>query len=225
MQTERGAEAALADARQAAQVAGRFFDLQGLRQVVAGVGMLLFFGWLMVFPLSRDDLRAHGIGLTMWGLAVLLAGCAVLVVVVLRVNAWYRRHFGVVEQSKRQRNLGRLVGGGGVVAILIPFEIESLAMNVGQAVPVNLLCFGIGASLIAYWLYLGREFRHYLVFAAVGFVLSVVSIAGIPPANFIWHLREAILYLALITIAGGYIDHRVLMRSLSQTEGPLGLGS
>lgn len=54
------------DARQAAHIAGRFRDLQGLRQAVAGLGLLMLFGWELVIPLSLRDARAAGIGVLLW---------------------------------------------------------------------------------------------------------------------------------------------------------------
>ena len=76
---------------------------------------------------------------------------------------------------------------------------------------------------VGYWLYLGRPFWHYPVVAGIGFVLGLASIAGIPPATFAWHLREATLYFSLAAIAGGVIDHRILTRSLSASRRSVGL--
>jgi len=213
------------DARQAAHIAVRFKDLQGLRQVVAGVGLLLLFGFEMTFPVSSADMRAAGITVELWGLAALAAGIGVLVVAFLRVSAWYRRHYGEVERTRRQKRLGAIVGGGGALAFLLPFEIEVFAMNYGHSVPVNLMDFTVALWIIAYWLYLGRPFWHYLVLTAIGIGLGIASIAGIPPATFAWHLREATLYVALATIVGGVIDHMILTRSLSRSERSIGLES
>jgi hypothetical protein len=212
-------------ARQAAHIAGRFRDLQGLRQAVAGVGLLLLFGFEMTFPMSSADMRAAGITVELWGLAALAAGIALMVVAVLWVSAWYRRHYGEVERTRRQKRLGAIVGGGGALTFLVPFEIEVFAMNYGHTVPVNLMDFTVALWIIAYWLYLGRPFWHYLVLTAIGVGLGIASIAGIPPATFAWHLREATLYVALASIVGGVIDHMILTRSLSRSERSIGLES
>jgi hypothetical protein len=64
-------------------------------------------------------------------------------------------------------------------AFLIPFEIETFAMNFGHALPVNLALFTLSLWIIGYWLYLGRWFWHYLVIAGIGFILGLASIAGV----------------------------------------------
>jgi MFS family permease len=212
-------------ARQAAQIAGRFRDLQGLRQAVAGVGLLLLFGWEMAFPLTPADIRAAGIAIPVWGAALLLVGLALLIVTVRWVSAWYGRRYGLVELTRRQKVLGAVVGACGLLAFLIPFEIDVLAMNDGHTLTVNLIVFAMALWIIGYWLYLGRPFWHYLVIAGIGFGLGIASIAGIPPATFAWHLREATLYFAIASIAGGVIDHMILTRSLSRSERSVGLES
>jgi hypothetical protein len=210
------------DARQAAHIAGRFSDLQGLRQAVAGVGLLLLFGWEMTFPLSAANIRAAGVG-ALWGAGLLVVGFAAMIVAILPVNAWYRRHYGRVERTRRQKRLGAVVGGGGALAFLIPFDIDVIAQNSGQVVPVNLMLFTMALWIVGYWLYIGRPFWHYLLIAGIGFVLGIASIAGLPPSTFASHLREATLYVALATIAGGVVDHMILTRSLPLSGSPVGL--
>jgi hypothetical protein len=206
------------DARQAALLAGRFRDLQGLRQAVAGIGLLMVFGVAMAFPLTPAELRAAGIGVLLWSLGLLVVGLGVLIVAFRWVSAWYRRHYGQVEQTRRQRRVGRIIGASGTLAYFIPFEIEVVTMTNGHVPAVNLMVFTLALWIVGYWLYLGRSFWHYLVIAGIGFVLGLASIAGIPPAYFVWHIREATLYFALASIAGGVIDHMILTRSLTRSE-------
>jgi hypothetical protein len=213
------------EARQAAHIAERFRDLQGLRQAVAGVGLVLLFGVELILPLSWAEARAAGVAVELRALAAIVVGTAVVAVAFFWVSAWYRRHYGEVERTPRQKRLGKIIGGGGSLAFLVPFEIELTAMNYGHPLPVNLMDFTIALWIIAYWLYIGRPFWHYLVLAAIGFGLGIASIAGLPPATFGWHLREATLYLALATIVGGVVDHMLLTRSLFRDESPVGLES
>src|SRR5665213_3631472 len=210
------------DARQAAQIAGRFSDLLGLRQAVCGVGLLLMFGCELAFPLTLADMRATGFQMAEWGLAVLVVGIAVLALCVLWVSAWYRRHYGLVKRTRWQNRLAKVVGASGAVAFLVPFEIDIFAMNYGHVVPVNLTVFALALWIVGYWLYLGLSFWHYLVLAGLGLGLGLSSIAGIPPNTFAWHLREATLYLGIAMLAGGVIDHVILTRSLSRSESPVG---
>lgn len=211
------------EAKQAAQVAGRFGDLQGLRQVAAGIGLLLVFVWAMMFPFTLDDIRARGMGFALWGLVSLIAICAVVVVAIVRVSDWYKRRYGLVEQTGSQRRLMVLLSGTGLLAVLIPLEIDSVAMNQGHALPVNLGDFTLALWILGYWLYIGRQFRHYLLLAGLGFVLGVGSIVGIPPANFAWHIREMILYFAVATVVGGYLDHRIFAAALEPSEDRIGI--
>jgi hypothetical protein len=213
------------NARKAAQIAGRFRDLQGLRQAVAGVGLLLLFGLELVLPLSPTDARAAGVVIELWAIGVMVVGFGVFIVAVRWVSAWYRRQYGEVERTRRQKWLGAVIGGGAVFAFMVPFEIDALATNSGHVPQVNLMVFALALWIVAYWLYLGRPFWHYLVLSAIGLGLGIASTAAIPPATFAWHLREATLYFALASIAGGVIDHMILTRSLSQSERPVDLES
>jgi hypothetical protein len=212
-------------ALQAAQVAGRFRDLQGLRQAVAGIGLLLFFVWELFFPLSSAAIRAEGIGAELWSAAILVPGVVLTVIAVLRVNAWYRRTYGQVEQTRNQKRLGKFVGLGGVLAVIGPFEVDVFAQNYGYVVPVNLAMFTLALWIVGYWLYMGRPFWHYIVIAGVGVLLGIGSIAGFPPSSFDSHLRETTLYIAVASIVGGVVDHVILTRSLAPSESPVGLES
>jgi hypothetical protein len=215
----------LKGARQAAQIAGRFWDLQGLRQAAAGAGLLCLGIWEMTAPLSRDGIRAANMGLLLGSLAVVIFCFGLAMAGVWRISVWYRTHYGRVEQTTRQRRLGRVIGATGVLAFLVPFNVDSIAANTGQGLPVNLMLFTLSLWIVGYWLYLGRPFWHYPVMACIGLALGLVSIAGIPPNTFAWHVREATLYFALATIIGGLIDHMILTRSLAQPESTVGLES
>lgn len=183
------------------------------------------FAWEMVFPLTLAEVRATGIGFALWGLALLLGVAAAIVIAVLWVSAWYARHYGVVKRTSRQNWLATLLVVIGVAAFLIPFEIDALSVPSARTIPVNLADFTIGGWIVVYWLYIGREFSHYLVFAAVGVVLGFISLAGMPPATYQWHLREITLYFGAVCIAAGLIDHRILTRALSPPTEAIGGGS
>jgi len=157
-------------------------------------------------------------------LGVVIACFALALVGFWRITIWYRGHYGRVEQTPRQRRLGRIIGGTGALAFLLPFEIDIVAAN-GGSVPVNLMLFTLSLWIVGYWFYIGRPFWHYPLIAGAGIVLGFLSIAGIPPNTFAWHLREATLYFALATIVGGVIDHVILTRSLSPSEGSIGVSS
>jgi hypothetical protein len=184
---------------------------------------VLLFAWEMTFPITLADLRAAG-GPNPWSYALLIAGFAAMIGGILWMNGWYRRNYGAVVRTRKQSRLGVVIGGAGVLAFLIPFEAEIFAMNRGLlevppqlnqvGLPANFMLFTLSLWIVGYWLYLGREFWHYLVIAGVGFVLGLVSIGGIPPATFDWHIREVTLFLGLASLAGGAIDHLILTRSM-----------
>jgi hypothetical protein len=166
-----------------------------------------------------------GIGRALWGLGAVAVGFALVIVAVVWLSSWYRRNYGSVEQTARQRRFGRFLGAAGALAFLIPFNIETITMNSGHTLPVNLMDFTLALWIVGYWFYVGRSFRHYLVFAVIGFILGLASLAGIPPATFAWHLREATLYFAVATIVGGLIDHRILTNALPRVDTEVSLGS
>ncbi|HEV3102364.1 MAG TPA: hypothetical protein VG426_08475 [Candidatus Dormibacteraeota bacterium] len=215
----------MTDVRQVGQIAGRYRDLQGLRQVAGGIGLLLLFAYEMVAPLTLSDFRAAGIGRALWGIGAVAVGFGLVVAAVAWISGWYRRNYGSVEQTARQRRMGRFLGAAGALAFLVPFNLDSIAMNSGNTLPVNLMDFTLALWIVGYWFYLGRSFRHYLVLAGVGLVLGLASIAGLPPASFAWHLREATLYFAVATIVGGLIDHRILTNALPRVDTEVSLGS
>lgn len=190
---------------------------------------MLLFAWEMAFPLTLADMQAAG-GPKPWSYALLVAGCGVLVGGVLWVNAWYRRHYGAVVRTRKQNRLGAVVGGAGALAFLIPFEAEIFAMNrgllmvppqldpAGHTLPANFMLLAMSLWIIAYWLYLGGRFWHYLVIGGIGFIIGLASIASVPPATFDWHIRELTLYIGLASVAGGIIDHLILTRSMPSLE-------
>jgi hypothetical protein len=187
--------------------------------------LLFLFAWEMAVPLSRDGIRNANMALVLASLAGVIVCFALAGVAVWWISAWYRRNYGSVEQTKRQRRLGRVIGAAGALAFLIPFNIDEIAAINGGYLTVNLMDFTLGLWVIGYWLYLGRPFWHYPVIAGIGFALGLASLAGIPPSTFAWHIREATLYFALASIAGGVIDHMILTRSLSQARSRIGLES
>jgi hypothetical protein len=215
----------MSDPREARAIAGRFRDLQGLRQAAAGVGLLFLFAWEMVAPLGRDGIRAANVGFLLGSLGAVTVSFALAMVGVWWVSGWYRRNYGSVQQTKRQRRLGSVIGGTGALAFLIPFNIDQIAAIHGGYVAVNLMDFTLALWIVGYWLYLGRPRWHYPIIAGIGFALGLASIAGIPPATFAWHLREATLYFALASIVGGVIDHMILTSSLSRSRSRIGLES
>ena len=192
---------------------------------VGGAGLLLLFAWEMAFPLTLADLQAAG-GPNPWSYVLLVAGCAAMVAGILWVSAWYRHHYGAVVRTRKQFRLGAVIGSAGVLAFLIPFEAEILAMNrglllvppqldpAGHTLPANFMMLALSLWVLTYWLYLGRRFWHYFVIGGIGFLVGLASVAGIPPATFDWHVREVTLYLGLATVAGGIIDHLILTRSM-----------
>lgn len=197
-----------------AQITERYRDLQGLRLVAGGVGLLGTSAVLLLMPLSLQDMRATGPAPAEWGAVALVIDFAAMLIAIKLVSRWYDRRYGRVRQTPHQRRLDRVVGGVGAVSFLVPFELEILAMNAGWRLPFNLILAVISVAIVGYWLYLGRAFAHYLAIACFGLVLTVLSAAGIPPNTFASHVREAVMFFALASIAGGVLDHLILARAL-----------
>jgi uncharacterized membrane protein len=211
------------EASKAAQITSRFRELQGLKVVPVALALLVTAVVTEVIPFSPAEIRKAQLGVMLIGLAVIVAAFASGVIAMRKIGAWYGRKFGSVVPTKRQRRIGAILGGSGAFAIILQFNIESMAATSGQTVPVNLMLFTFALWIVAYWVYLGRFFYHYLALAAAGFALGILSTAGIPPAGFGSHVREAFVYISLAGIIAGVIDHRILSRSLSEPGSPVGL--
>ena len=173
--------------------------------------MLFLFAAEMLLPLSREGMRTAPMGQLLSILVVLVAAFSVGLVGVKVISGWYRRRFGTVEPTRHQRRMGVLIGGGGVLLFLVPMNVEQ---KIGT-LPVNAVLFTMALWMIGYWWYLGRSFWHYPVLGGIGIVLGLASIAGLPPATWAWHIREATLYIAAAGIIAGLVDHRILSSSLS----------
>ena len=195
----------------AGQVAGRFRDLQGLRQTVGGVGLLLLFGFELTVSPNQSRLSIQAGLPSLFGLAVFVLGLGLVVVAVVGVTRWYDRSYGRAAPTRAQWWRGAMAGFVGLLAFLIAFQVEE-----GAHISLNLMLTVLSAWVAGYWLYIGRPMIHYLVFAAAGLALSGISVAGLPPATFVWHLREATLFFAIASIVGGLIDHRILARALTE---------
>jgi hypothetical protein len=208
------------EARRTQQIAAHFLDLQGLRQVPFGIAALCLFGVEMILNLSREGIKATPVSTLLWMLAFLVAAFAVAFLALARISAWYRCHFGTVEQTRNQRRAGRLIAVLGSLAFTVPlFAIEEPSWTVyRQALPVNLAVVTVSLGIVGLWLYLGRFLNHYLVLAGLGLVLGVASVAGLPPPTWPWHLREATLYVGVAAIVAGILDHRALVSVLSPPE-------
>lgn len=209
----------------AVKITERYRDLQGLRLVAGGAGLLVVFVVTMILPLSLAEARARGgLGELEWAAVALAVDLIAMVVSIKALGAWYERRFGRVDMTRRQRRLTGLVGGLGAVSFLAPFEVEIVANNAGWTLPINVILVGLSIGIVAYWLYLGRAFVHYLVIAGFGFGLVALSIAGVPPNGFGAHVREAILFAAVASILAGLVDHRILLSALGARK-PVGVDS
>jgi hypothetical protein len=197
-----------------------FYDLQGLRQVPFGVLLLILFGLAAWLPATPQVFPQHGSGYVR---LLLVAGVAigfgfVLALLAMRlISTRYLRRFGSVEPSRQHLLWVFLIGWIGSMVILVPINLDkNLWLASGTAMPVNVADFMVAAGLLLYWWYLGRSLHHYLVLAGIGIALGVASALGLTPATWPWHVREALLLFGGATIVGGTLDHRVLVRALTQ---------
>ena len=171
--------------------------------------------WSFLFPITLRDIGSPGRFETyQLGVLVLLGAFATFVIGARTASHWYDRNYGRVEYTRRQRRVQIVIAVAGVAAFLIPFEIEIVVMNSGGVLPFNVMLGALSLWIAGYWLYLGREFWHYAVFAAAGLGVTAFSFAGVPPNTFDWHLRALFVFIGLTTVASGFIDHRILTRTL-----------
>lgn len=198
-----------------AAVTGRYRDLQGLRQVAGGSGLLLVALWSFLFPITLRDIGSPSrFGMYQLGGLMLLGAFATFVIGARAASRWYDRNYGRVERTRRQRRVQIVIAVAGVAAFLVPFEVEIVVMNSGGVLSFNLMLGALSLWIAGYWLYLGRGFWHYATFAVAGLVVTAFSFAGLPPNTFDWHLRVLFVFMGLTTVAGGSIDHRILARAL-----------
>jgi hypothetical protein len=203
-------------AEQARRIVGHFDALQGLRLVPLGIALLCMGAAEAAFPLNRDGVRAH-LSILLWLLAGVVVAFALAILICTRISAWYRRQYGSVEPTAHQRRMAGLIGGFATLLIALPLNVEgALRGYFDEGWPVNISLLALSLGIVAYWWYLGRYARHYLVLAGVGLALGLASIAGLPPPTWAWHLRETTIYFALASIIAGLLDHRMLSRNLSE---------
>lgn len=173
--------------------------------------------------MTREQLRSTPPGQLVAVLIALVVTFALAFIPFKLISDWYRRKFGAVEPTRFQRWMGGVLGGTGALAFLLPLNFEqSLWLVSNQSWPFNVALFTIALWIVGYWWYLGRRPGHYLVLAGVGVGLGLLSLFGLPPATWPWHLREAALYLGAASIAAGLLDHRTLTKGLSPTREMLG---
>jgi hypothetical protein len=207
----------------ARQVAEHFRALQGLRAVPLGIWLLLFFVVEMLLPLSPEEVGAPSTGQLVLVLVVFVVSLLPAILAFRLISAWYERRFGRVEPTRHQRLVSGLMAGGGVLLFVLPLSIEQrMWVSSGQSLPVNLALLGLALMIIGYWWYLGHSFHYYLAIAGIAILLGAASLVGLPPATWPWHFRELTLYIAVICIVGGLLDHRTLSRSLTQLGDSVG---
>lgn len=198
----------------------RYHDLQGLRLVVGGVGLLAFSAWTIFFPSTLEHPRLSGAGyaLNLWGLGLLLSLLVVIVLSARAVSGWYDRNYGHVTYTRRQRRAAMLIGGLGVGVFLVSFEVETSAFNAHSTLPINVIGLSLSCWTAGYWFYMGGRHHHYLAISCIGFIVTLASVAGLPPNGFLWHLRVATAFFGAASIAGGLIDHRILTHALGSSN-------
>lgn len=206
-------------------MAARFNQLLGLKVVPFGILLLLLAPAEWVLPETREALlHTRPSPWLRVSVLVIAIGLPLAIAGYWLISRWYQRNYGRVEQTRRQRTLGRVMAAATVLLILVPTNLEeTLWISGGQSLPVNVACFTVAAVLLAYWWLLGRFLTHYVVIAAIALALGVLSLAGLPPAEFIWHLRESTLFLGLAAIAGGVLDHRALAARLVASRNLFGV--
>src|ERR1700674_1933192 len=91
--------AAALDAQRARQVAARFRDLHGLRQIPFGIWLLALFAAEMLVPWNREAIRTMSTGGLLL-VAAFVIGTFIPAAVAFRfIAAWYRARFGDVEPT------------------------------------------------------------------------------------------------------------------------------
>ena len=144
---------------------------------------------------------------------VLILGIGAVIGAIL-IGGYYRRRFGRVTPSLRARIAGGIVGGMGALGFNYTLNASLIPVGIFQPGPVNTGMLLIALAFGVYWLLTGRFLTHYLVLALVGVAVGLLPLLGFHPAGPWWYLREVTLYMLLLALIGGYLDHRILVKGL-----------
>ncbi|MBX3056645.1 MAG: hypothetical protein KF770_09250 [Anaerolineae bacterium] len=189
--------------QQIAWITRNYDHLQGLRQLPFGL-MFLFIaidkaGWWPRFSIWQP----------LSGLAV-LGLCAAAY---WWIGRYYARTLGQVEPLPGH---GRRTGLAAAI-FLVLFYIAG-AVEISRSWPFSASGLVIAGGLIVYYWQNGRYRPHYLILAALMALVSLLPLTGaLPPEQVHFFGPEAVigaLLFALITIAGGLVDHWLLIRTL-----------
>jgi hypothetical protein len=205
-------EPRLGDIRRIAFVTQRFLDLQGLIPAAMGAGWL--FAALMHHAMSGPT-RSGGVS------QVLIFGMIVTGPATVELQKLYRRTFGEVVASARQKLSGStqaLVIYAGIMTDL------SLQMNGGRSGP-SFAAIALASHSIVVVLRDWPWRSHYLVAAAAGIVGAIVT-ASVPssPSQSSVDPAWSEAYLLAFTLMGlglvgsGLFDHQLLASSLRRPE-------
>ena len=185
-------------------VTENYHNLQGLKMVplglwfvAAGAGDAGWWPWF--FKTGRPVSHLLGLGLA-WFLSWL-------------IGRYYKYNYGQVQPSPQTQRKGRLVTIVGLPALLI-----ALAVDWSMKLPVSLVALLITAYfLTAYLCSSGRFRKHYVVIALLFAGLGLMPLLlRVPLSDRIWGPGGVMftLLLGLGLIAGGILDHLLLVRTL-----------
>jgi hypothetical protein len=206
--------------RRLRRIAANYRYLQGL-MMLPFVPVLIALFVLELFLPNSGPLRSPTT------LAILEAAFTTLVVLgtgagigAILISRHYRRRFGRATPSLRARLAGGIVGGLGALGFNYTVDSTLFSVQYIPLGPVNTGMLLMAAAWGVYWFLTGRFLTHYLVLAVIGVVVGLLPLLGFVPPGRWWDLREVTLYLALIALIGGYLDHRTLVKGLAPATTP-----
>lgn len=202
------------DSRRLALIAANSSALRGLMVIPFSVFFLAVFLFLPMVPETPEALRgADPTPILLAGTAVTVLFAAAIVTMIF-ARAYYRRRFGPMKPTTRMRVLGGLLGALGGGGFSLSLNLNVILGDPNRPLPVNAPVLVIAALFAIWWALTARVLTHYLALALLGLIIGLAPLLGIGVGNRWAYLREATLYIALITGVGGYLDHRMLTQTL-----------
>lgn len=193
--------------------AANYSRLQGLRTVPVGILSVFVSIWALYNQgssanLSQPILVAVVIALLHW-----------------LVDLYYKRMFGQVKQTPRQRQWEFVISAGGGFLALLAFIFDTM-----EILPISILGLVLAVSFFEYiWRVNRSEWKNVLVLfpenTAAAILIAIISLLPLFGISF-WHILGIesqivgiVIIFGIMIILGGVWGHIRLLRNLPLREG------
>lgn len=200
----QSAKEEIRDLERVRYVTENYEQLQGLRNVPLGF-VVLALGVFMLSSASLPPFSPVASDVFFYGSFALLAVAFLLYFV---IGNYYERRFGWVHTSsiKRKQVVSAITG----ITVLILIGIVNLVFQP----PIHMIWLFWGLALtVIYW----RERRFRMHYIAIGLLVSALSFMPLLDISRTEPIHDAgglILFLGILFVVGGFLDHLLLVRTM-----------